>query len=100
MVLGVEEVGGPKVRVAVGLAGVDAGAVDARLDLGVPQVLVGCDLSGQLAEASAHRRNHEVLDGEFHVRMGGVDGPEGLLFRNGGYGHDALLANAQQITFL
>src|SRR5439155_23983143 len=76
--LGVEEVGRAQVRVALGLARVDAGGGDLHLDARIGGVrLVDDDGPFHVGEAAFDRRDHQVLDGELDVRVHGVDLPRG-----------------------
>src|SRR4051812_34894759 len=70
----VEEVGGAQVRIAVGVAGVDA--VDVDLDLGpavLGVLLVEEDLAAVDLERAADGGDHGVLGGKPHAAVRGVD---------------------------
>ena len=83
----VEEVGRLQVRVALRLARVDGAGVDRHVDGRVRVVGPGPRRgAGDLAELTAHRRHHHVLDGEAGRRVRGIDGVFGGVRerRNGG----------------
>ena len=71
MALDVEEVRGLQMAVAVLLAGVDGGDVDAAFEHG--GVAGGVDLALKAAEAAAYGRDAHVTDLETDVRVRRID---------------------------
>src|SRR6478672_10520363 len=75
VVVGVEEVGGLQVAVAVGDTGVDAGGLDGQRDLRGSRVR-GVDVrgAGEVGELAADGGDHRVAGAEAEARVGLVDG--------------------------
>ena len=73
--LDLEEVGGPDVRVALLVAGVDRGQVDLGGDRGVERVLAGHELAGEGAELAPYLAYHHVPGGEADLAVDRVDRP-------------------------
>jgi hypothetical protein len=65
MVFRVEEIGGPKVRVALALVRVDARYLNREVDRCISKVgFVADERSANVSKSALHRRNHQVPDGE------------------------------------
>src|SRR5581483_3797980 len=77
--LGVEEVAGAEVAVALLVAGVDAGRADRDRDRGFIGVLADLDGAGHVRETAPDLRDHQVADGEADLAVTGVErvGPGG-----------------------
>src|SRR5581483_3659883 len=74
----IEEVGGAQVLVALAVAGLDAGHLDARLGRRARRVgVVERERPGEAREAAAHLRDHHVTHAEADARARGIDRPFG-----------------------
>src|SRR5205085_528721 len=67
VLLDVEDVGRAKVRVAVGLTGIDAGGAYAHLDARVFGRLSDANLAVDVREMASYLRDHQVTGHESHV---------------------------------